>query len=364
MSEDWRKKAENILELLEKKRQKAKDLWNSQLWSEFFRITYITFEIKVDLLYIYENHQICPENSDYFNLLKNFQTKYNHFQIDENQYHKWRNLRNDIAHRDKEIDENTAKNANIFFNNINQKMDELLEKYIQPKLDYNGVQMVKSDYEILKEIESVMGKPLPHYSKCGFNDIFGFSQEEGFLTILAIDGREIEGTMKSILYPEFLKKIYIHGNNFPKFSDWLRKIITPKSIKKSTGIVIRVIDGEPWNENLRSGDFRNNCSINQTNMRLILVSEKIFQDLKMNEIKEKISEVSNRFGRILVDELVELLNSNSKITSENRYLTHKDKSQIILCIKAMIISSIKAMINDKEINGLFFETTSALVFEK
>jgi hypothetical protein len=355
MNGDWRKKAEDIRILWEEKHKKASKLWEAELWGEFFRVLYISFEIKVESLYIYENRQMFPEKSDIFSILTTILSKYNIQRFDERSFHRWRELRNEIAHRDKEINQNTAKNAKTFFEKSDKILDDLLEKHIQPMFDYHGIPLVKPDYDVLMEIESMVGCQVPNYHRFGYNDLFGFSQDDGFLTLLAIDGRTIERNMKILTFPEFLKKIYIDGNNFPKIVNWLKSITPPHTYGRSTGINVIVVGGDKWTNTLHPNIFNNKCSIRQTSLNLIKQDDELFNNQKTKEIKEKVLELSKRFGRIYIDELAGLLSTDVEGRKNNKYQPKANKQ--------LIIATIKEMINNKEIKGIFFDQTFALVFD-
>ena len=360
MSEDWRNKINLNDKIWEEKQEKAQKLWDAQLWSEYFRVSYITFEIKLESLYLHENRKTFPVDMDLLVFLREIQGKYPSFIFDETHVHKWRVLRNEIAHRDKEIDQVAASQAKQYFDQMNSSLDELLEKYISPKIEYEGVEMVKSDYELLQQIQNLTGTKVPHYSETDFQSLYGFSEQDGFLTTLAIDDREMKGNLEELPRPELIDKIYIHGTNFLKISDWLRKIVTPNNLRRSTGIRIIVVEGEKWSQNVRGEVFTRYCSIRQMSMENALETEEIFRDRKARVIQSMILDASHKYARIYLEELAELM----KMDLNTRILYQVKTPGGHATNRLFIMDIIEEMLNKEEIKGIFFNSTSAVVFTR
>ncbi len=353
MTSNWNKIANEKIEFWNQKHEKAERLWDQGLWSEFFRVSYIAFENKISLFYLLETKQELSKGADILSVLNSFYHKYNMRIVEEREYNKWRSLRNDIAHKDVEINEATAKNAKRFFQQSYKNLDQLLNKYLQPKKEYHGVQLMESEYHILKKIEDLIGEPLPCYPNTGFNNFFGYSERDGFIELIVIDKKPIAENLEVIDIPEFLSRIYIHGDNFPYFFDWLQKGKRPTNSQRMIISVI-VFDGEKWSRNVRPEGLRNKCTVKQTDKLNLEQTDSIFLKKKANMFSAKILELINQYGRIALDEIAEYIET----TTNYKWLTKNNQNYKL--IKEIILS----LLDTGKITGHYFHRTDTLVTKK
>ena len=77
---------------------------------------------------------------------------------------------------------------------------------------YNGMELVADEARMMHELESILNEPIPIIGKNGIQPTFGFGAEKGYITILVLQAKKLNGLPNSFGQLQHLHQLTLQGN--------------------------------------------------------------------------------------------------------------------------------------------------------
>jgi hypothetical protein len=346
---------------------KAEEALKNAIYGEYFRLKYIVLELTIKFLYYCYKRQPAQDILELYQIITQIEGEFHQKICDPDEFNNWRILRNRFIHEGIEITKDLGNKSVIFFNSIINRLNQILEKFIQPKFDYHGTKLVKNDFDTLTILEREIGEIIPKNDPNGYSSLFGYSENDGYITILAFATKNINNTLNLTQKLEGLKELFLHENHLETLANWLKIFkITPVSYDKKMKLYLATRSLPEVRKPTRIDDQSARIKANQRmkqflstelireinpffevyidgtpqyNTRLNLLS----QDCFIAGLKEMFHDLSLKYSRLEVKEIAEIIS----VTDKND----------------LIIKTLKEMLVNEEIKGIFFNSTQAIVFE-
>jgi len=193
MSEkEWKKVSSQLQDKIKDLERKIKKASNNNALGEYFRLSYIKYEHQAKNLLINLEEDV-PDDFDLGDAINRIEEIMEEKLVERNEFENWRNVRNKYAHEGLEITEEVAKEAKSYFEKFEPRYLDFLQSCF-PQTDYHGTLLFEDEHAFLMAIEKMLGKPIPRKVPRGFDELFGFWEDEGCVQGIVLNDVELKNS--------------------------------------------------------------------------------------------------------------------------------------------------------------------------